>query len=129
MHKIFLILSMTLPLISKANTINHPLNCLQWHFSAEKKYVTKPRALDTAGFILESGSDFGFIVDGKSSQTESYNFYYKYNRDLILDNQAMEEKYYDHIKNLFWHLNSPIGFQFECSFEAPEPHPRITGSN
>ncbi len=104
------------------------LNCLQWRLKVDSRFVGAAAARAVATSVIENGREFGFYNDD-SSEGNRYEYYFRYDRESIVDHPGRVTRYEEFLESLSWHLGSRRGYQFECSFWAGGPQPRISGSN
>lgn len=115
-------------------TAQESINCLEWTYRAESQFVTERAADRIAGDIVSESKRLGFFVQSVSNGVDAElgdvrSYALKYDRDLVVNRPALLKKYNEFVQNLAWHLNSRLGHAFYCSFWAPDPHPRLSGSN
>ena len=125
----FALIVSALALTGSARAYEPGTNCLQWSLETEKKYV--PRADDqrTSQDLLESGKAFGFHQESSDHRGRVRVHFYRYDRDVVLSDETLLAKYEEMVGTFQWRLNSQLGYRFFCSFSAPDPRPRLSGSN
>jgi len=131
----FMTLSLLAPLGSSSSAVaQEAINCLEWTYRTETQYVAKRAANRFAADLIAEGEAFGFYIQSTRDEVDAELgpvrlFALKYDRDSFIDRPAEVTKYSEFTRSLEWHINSRLGHNFYCSFWAPDPHPRLSGSN
>lgn len=119
----------TLGMIPNALALDPAINCLQWKLGTERAYVTKVQATMAAKQTLKYLKKFGFNLETTERTATHRSYYFRYNRDEVLSQpqtlREFESAIFQHSRN----LQSQLGYTFECTFHAPTPWPRISGSS
>jgi hypothetical protein len=129
MKTLFSTLLLTLAFGSQAMALDPAINCLQWKLSTERAYVSKDQAANSAKQTLANLKKFGFKLETAEKTPTHRSYFFRYNRDQVLSKQQtlrdFEAAIFQHSRN----VNSQLGYLFECSFSAPTPWPRVSGSS
>lgn len=114
---------------SQAMAIEPAINCLQWKLSTERAFVSRDQAAASAKQTLANLKNFGFKLETTERTSTHRSYFFRYNRDKVLSKQQslldFDAAIFQHSRN----VNSQLGYQFECSFSAPTPWPRVSGSS